>query len=277
MERLNEHEQLQELLGAYALDAVEPDEAAALERHLAMCPRCRAELAEHREVAGLLGYAGAAAPEGVWDRIIAGLEEPPPAMRLARMPIEPPRAEDRPRLVTTSQYRSTPERPSSNVVPIERSRRKAQRRLLVAAVTVAALFATALGIGLAQLRSPRSDVTTVSALQQNLWDAAQHAPGARAISLKSVDGTHAVPAVVLPDGRSYLGPGDLPSLTTDETYQLWGQVGADRISLAVMGSSPNYAEFNTPPAVQVLALTIERPGGVVTSSKSPVATALVPT
>lgn len=82
MERLSGHAELQELLGAYALDAVEPEEAAVIELHLPTCPRCRIELTEHREAAALLGYAGGAAPKGLWDRIIAELEEPPPPFDL---------------------------------------------------------------------------------------------------------------------------------------------------------------------------------------------------
>ena len=45
------HEDIQELLGAYALHAVDPDEAELVERHLETCPRCRAEVEGHREVA----------------------------------------------------------------------------------------------------------------------------------------------------------------------------------------------------------------------------------
>src|ERR1700727_2602092 len=90
MERLTDHEDIEELLGAYALDAVEPDEVEMIERHLEVCPRCRAEVAEHREVTGLLGYVGYEAPAGVWDRISASMQEPPPAMRLARMDAPPP-------------------------------------------------------------------------------------------------------------------------------------------------------------------------------------------
>ena len=74
--------EIEELIGAYALDAVEPDERAAIEAHLAECPRCRAELAEHLEAASYLSYTGAPAPERLWGRIAAALEEPPPAMRL---------------------------------------------------------------------------------------------------------------------------------------------------------------------------------------------------
>ena len=49
------HEQASELLGAYALDAVDGDEFTELEEHLEMCPRCRAELDGLREVAAAMG------------------------------------------------------------------------------------------------------------------------------------------------------------------------------------------------------------------------------
>ena len=63
------HEDIQELLGAYALHAVDPDEAEVVERHLEGCPRCRAEVEGHREVATLIGNSGGDAPDGLWDRI----------------------------------------------------------------------------------------------------------------------------------------------------------------------------------------------------------------
>ncbi|MGH3495547.1 MAG: anti-sigma factor family protein, partial [Sciscionella sp.] len=63
------HDQAAELLGVYALDALDPDEAALVAGHLAECPRCWAELARHHEVAGLLADSGADAPAGLWDRI----------------------------------------------------------------------------------------------------------------------------------------------------------------------------------------------------------------
>jgi Anti-sigma-K factor rskA/Putative zinc-finger len=76
------HEEIQDLLGAYALDAVEPDEAKLIERHLETCPRCRSEVEGHREVASLLGNSGGDAPDGVWDRIADQLDDIPPPMRL---------------------------------------------------------------------------------------------------------------------------------------------------------------------------------------------------
>jgi anti-sigma factor RsiW len=64
-----DHTEIESLLGAYALDAVSPEEAAEIEEHLRTCPRCRAE------VAALLGGGGAEAPAGIWDKISAELGE----------------------------------------------------------------------------------------------------------------------------------------------------------------------------------------------------------
>src|SRR3954468_13451869 len=74
-----------ELLGAYALDAIDDDEREAIEAHLLTCPRCRAEVAEHREVAAFLSK-GAPAPDGVWDRIAAELSPPAPPLRMTFSP-----------------------------------------------------------------------------------------------------------------------------------------------------------------------------------------------
>jgi anti-sigma factor ChrR (cupin superfamily) len=46
--------ELRESLGAYVLGALEPDEAAAVEAHLASCERCRDELAELSPLPSLL-------------------------------------------------------------------------------------------------------------------------------------------------------------------------------------------------------------------------------
>src|SRR4051794_36467036 len=76
------HEQVQALLGAYAIDAVDADEVVAVEAHLEECSRCHAELAEMREVAAFLAHSGGDAPAGLWDRIATSLGENPPPLRL---------------------------------------------------------------------------------------------------------------------------------------------------------------------------------------------------
>src|SRR5512133_3901972 len=78
---------IEELLGAYAMDAVDPDERSQVEDDLETSPRSRAEVDQHREVAALLAFGGAEAPGGVWDRIAASLEEraPEPGPELAKV------------------------------------------------------------------------------------------------------------------------------------------------------------------------------------------------
>jgi len=76
------HHEIEELLGAYALDAVEPQETLEIEEHLRGCPRCRTEVGQHREMAALLAHAGQAA---------AGPASPP-AWRRPNRARRPPRS-----------------------------------------------------------------------------------------------------------------------------------------------------------------------------------------
>ncbi|MGZ4441003.1 MAG: zf-HC2 domain-containing protein, partial [Gaiellaceae bacterium] len=45
-----------ELSAAYALDALEPEDARAFEEHLAHCERCQEEIASFSETARALAY-----------------------------------------------------------------------------------------------------------------------------------------------------------------------------------------------------------------------------
>ncbi len=63
---------LHTLTGAYALDALEPDERADFERHLAECDECAAEVVELRATAARLAAAIAISPpERLRDRVRA--------------------------------------------------------------------------------------------------------------------------------------------------------------------------------------------------------------
>ncbi|MGZ9929535.1 anti-sigma factor [Streptomyces sp. NC-S4] len=77
------------LTGAYALDALEPDERAAVERHLAGCMSCALEVREFSETATRLGLAVAAQPspalrDEVMRRIATVRQEGPPTVRAGR-------------------------------------------------------------------------------------------------------------------------------------------------------------------------------------------------
>ena len=233
------HAEIEELLGAYALDAVDDDEHDAVDRHLAECPRCRAEVTEHREVAALLANAGLPAPDGLWDRLAGVLEAPPPQLALAPV---------------------TPFRP----------RRRAVLRwagAAIAAAVIAVLGVTAVD------QNRRLDNTQAALRQIGLLRAALAAStstGARRAALASPDGRVQASAVLLRDGTGFLVQDDLAPLPADRTYQLWGIIGGDKISLGVLGRRPGVVAFRAAGDVAGFAVTAERVGGAVAPTTPPV-------
>jgi anti-sigma factor RsiW len=240
MERVMEHDEIAELLGAYALDALEPDEAEVVARHLETCPRCSQEVDAHREAAGALAFAGESAPEGLWERIEQGLEEPPPD-EVDLAPVVPVRS----RRADRGDRRRTGLRAAALVV-----------------AAAAAVVIAVLGVQLADLRSKVS----------NLSARTVPAPGAGAVAveLRSPDGVHVVPAVLTTNGTGFVFPGNLPALPPDQTYQLWAIADGKRISVGVLGNTLTLSSFKADGKIDALAITTEDAPGVSTSTKDPV-------
>ena len=232
------HEEIQELLGAYALDAVEADERETIEEHLPTCPRCRSEVEEHLETAALLAAGGAPAPDGIWDRISESLE---PA--------------------DLSRYRE---------------RRRPVSRWLTSAVAAAAL-AAAFVVGaevtgqrqrIEEVAESADDATLVRVATAALLD-----PDARRVTL---EGRGRVEAVVLPDGTGYLVQDSLRPLVERRTYQLWAMNGSTPISAGVLGPDPGVTAFRVDPRVDALAITEEPAGGVAEPTSDPLVVGEVP-
>lgn len=76
-----------DLTAAYVLDALEPDEARAFERHVAGCPDCRRELDELAPVATALALAVAPSPPppGLRERVLADARRPARVVPLRRI------------------------------------------------------------------------------------------------------------------------------------------------------------------------------------------------
>ncbi len=243
---MNGHDEIAELLGAYALDAVDADEAAAVEAHLAECPRCAAEVADHREVAALLAHTGAPAPEGLWSQISASLEEPPPEMAI---PLR------------------TPDRPRSDVVDLADRRRTP--RWVPGAAVAAALVVVALITGLVVSDDDSAGDRDEQIAAPELEDVARRVmndPDAARVVLASPEGDLEAPAAIADDGAGYLMGNTLPALDQSQTYQLWGIRGDLVVSLGVLGSSPGTVAFHVGDGVDALAITQEVAGGVVSSA-----------
>jgi hypothetical protein len=243
------HQEIQDLLGAFALDAVDDDERDLIEAHLAGCPRCRAEVATHRETAALLAHGGDRAPEGVWARITANLEEAPPD------------------LAPMASLDDARER---------RSRRSISMRAAAAmgavAAALTAFFGWRIGVQDERLDRVRAELEEI-AVQDGLRRAATAAladTGAEQVRLASFDGRTGVHVVRLPDGTGFAVADGLPPLPADRTYQLWALRQDAKISLGLLGQDPDVAPFQMVGPVLGYAITDEAAGGVKESTQSPV-------
>ncbi|MCU0309523.1 MAG: anti-sigma factor [Acidimicrobiales bacterium] len=265
--------EIEELLGAYALDAVDPDERRVVERHLLDCPRCRAELAGHLEVASWMAGGGAAAPDGLWDRIAGALEERPPEMRLTVADLDVARQAHGSAAAAPAAPVPAADRRGAEVVSLSSRRRVTQ--VLVGAVSVAAAVILVLGIVVARQEDRIDEIgrEVASVDMQRAAGQAMADPAATKVALTPPAGGDAkATVVVLGDGAGFVLGTDLPPLLDDRTYQLWGIQGDRVISLGVLGSAPTVSAISTGGVgFTTYALTEEDPGGVPQSSNDPVA------
>lgn len=229
------HHEIEALLGAYALDAVDPDEAREVESHLGECPRCRAEVAAHREVAALL-VSGAAAPDGAWDRIAAELGDAPPPV-----PIEVALGRRRPRGVVVGLAAA-------------------------AAVLVVALVGAVLVTGdddvtaddqqlAALLADPDTEVVDLQTVDGH--------SGARALIGEDGD------SVLLTTDLPALGAGQTYQLwgLPDGTEEM--------VSLGVLGPEPGRDDFHVEGDISALAISQEPGGGSTEPTNDPLVTGSV--
>ncbi|MBO0747027.1 MAG: anti-sigma factor [Acidimicrobiaceae bacterium] len=255
------------MLGAYALDALDPEETAAVEDHLAECPRCRSEVAAYRNTASLLATPGGEAPPGVWDRIAAqltfddaapgeDLPEPPRVLPNLRPPDLRPENFAAPNQVP-------PDGSTSNVVALRRRRRVALPGV-AALAAAAAVAAVVLGVSAANLNHRVNSLASAlhtSGLQQAAASAVLSSDH-QSVRLTSATSHKAAEVVILPDGNAYLVRSDLPALDSARTYQLWGLANGKAVSLGLLGSHPSVAAFRVDHDVSRLMVTAEPSGGV---------------
>jgi hypothetical protein len=238
------HDEIIDLLGAYALDAVDDDERVVVRDHLAGCARCRAEVQEHQEVATFLAHGGGDAPAGVWERIAGSLEESPPGLRLV------------------------PADPASPPAPARRLPRPGRLSLVAAAAAAAVVGVLGLQVTRQDDRIDELEVALDEPLEV-AYAAALADPRSDIIELASPDGQVALRGAVAPDGTGYLRAAPLPGLDADRTYQLWGGAGDQLVSLGVLGHDPDIVSFTAHP-YELFAITEEASPGVITSANPPV-------
>ena len=213
---------LHSLAAPYALDALDEQEEHSFEEHLAVCERCRLDLAGLREAAAFLAYG-------------ADRATPPPELKERIL----------------AQARA--ERP--NVVPLRRRRNWTLPITAVAAV--AACAAVVLGIWAATLQNSTDPLEKV--LSQ---------PGSKLIPMGQAGGV-----AVAPSGDAALAI-SVPRAPAGKTYEAWvirgGQAAPAGLFQGRSGTS--VVEVARPvPAGSVVAVTLERAGGVTKPTSKPLA------
>jgi len=227
------HAEVSELLAAYALDAVDPAEAAEVENHLAECRLCQLELAEHHQIAGaFLAEDSTPPPAHVWEKISQQLAEAPPPLHLVH----------------------------------EQKKRPPLKRLWIPLVAAAVLVVGGLGIQVVRLESQisglQSSVSRVGLAQVAALATLQ--PGSRDIHMLSSQGKDVGEVVVRPNGLSYMVTSTLPDLSPSRVYQIWGLSGHQVVSLGLLGRNPSPSVFQIDSHITTLMITAEPAGGVVT-------------
>ncbi|HLX31639.1 MAG TPA: anti-sigma factor [Gaiellaceae bacterium] len=196
---------LHDLTAAYAVDALDPEQAEAYERHLAQCEQCRIQLAELSEAAATLAF-GPVAPA------------PPPHLR------------------TSILAAAAAER--TNVVPLRRN------PWLTRGLAVAAAAAACVVVGFAVASTRSNSVTYVSG------------------------------AVVLgPGGSATLHVSGLTAAPHGKTYEAWiipSHSSARPAGLFSGGRATSLRLHGTVPRNAVVAVTVERAGGVSSPTTTPI-------
>lgn len=232
------HEELEVLVSAHALDALEPAEAEAVQAHLAGCAPCRAAFDEALETAAALamGVPGAEPPADLRDRILSAARATPQASPA----------------------------PAAAAPVVARPRRRFTE-IFTPSHNFAAAFALAAGLLGVLYLSERSRASDLEA-QRDASALVSHAiaaPGARVVALSGPGGTGGG-AVVLAADRKPLVVADLLPAPPGKVWEVWTiPPDGKPVSVGLMRGGPeNVVELSQPldPAATV-AITPEPDDG----------------
>jgi anti-sigma-K factor RskA len=234
---------LDALLGAYALDALDEDERARVDAYLAPNEAARDEVDELLESAASLALApvdDVSAPPELWERISAHLGDD--------------------------------DGTETNVVKPSFWRRPRTVAVLGIAAAVAIVVLAASLVVVARDNSSPQNLEAA-------YNRAVGQHGARVVALSRANGSPVATAVVLPDGSGYLRNDAMSPLPNGETYQLWAIAGTATqpvaISAGVLGTDPGTVAFHTSGDLAGLGLSVEHVPGAVQPTQPVYASATI--
>lgn len=223
----DEHREIQSLLGAYALGAVDVDDQRRVESHLPECLPCRDEVANHLEVAGMLSL--------LFDERQTGSSHSP-------------------------------------VTSLDDRRERRRNDWWYAAAAVAAIVVLAVGFVTQTVRLQGVERQLASATLDDVAAAAAGSDTADTLVLANGEGAAVAEVVLLPDGTGFLTIEGLPEVEDGRTYQLWGVMDDEVVSVGLAGGGPGTTTFTADTLrLDALVITEEEAGGVPVSEADAVA------
>jgi anti-sigma-K factor RskA len=236
----NAHE-IHALSGAYAVDALDAEEKALFEAHLAACSACRAEVADLQEAtASMAGTTETDPPPALRDSVLAAIK--------AVRPLPPETAPEEPEPATT--VRSLP-----------------VRRRLTAFAAAAALLAAA-GAGTVVWHEATSSDQGSSAVDRVL-----QASDAKRVTLTLGGRTSASVVRSVSEGKAVLITRGMPDAPSDRVYELWLQTPAGTMVPAGLmhGGSTTVVLKGDATNATAAGITIEPKGGSESPTSEPIA------
>jgi len=232
-----------DLTGAYVLRAMDDDEAAAFETHLAACSRCQDEVRSLQSVAARLGDSVA---------------EPPPAALRERV---------------LSQARQTRQLPPTEAVTSISSRAarrpSAPGRWLAVAAAMLLLVAGAAGV-VAYESNQRANSLAVAADQLNEL---LSQPDVSMQQSAVAGGGEATLVSSRAAGQAVLLTSGVPATDSSSTYQLWSidEAGATSLGLFNPGDDDRgAARVELPASTVTFGMTVEPAGGSPAPTTPPI-------
>ena len=256
-------------VGAYVVNALDPEELEEFEAHLAVCPTCSREVVEFGETAAELSLlASAPPPAALRGSILSAVSEVrplppeslPPASPAVIAPVEP----------TARVPLTAPDeiRPAVDELALRRQ----QRRTRVLTVLVAAVVAAAVALGGVVYTLVQARQTQVA--QQAAETELLTAPDVQTYSATMKDGGQISFVVSRSLNRALFIGKDLPAVGSDRTYQLWTLEGERPIPDNLVAGGGDRKEFfrETLDGVTSLAVSIEAAGGAQQPTPSTIQT-----
>ncbi len=240
-----DHSVYEELVAAYAIDALDIEETSLMEEHLTSCDQCASDVASfHEALAEVAPTATLAKDDALWAKIESQIT-----------PKE--NSGSGTNIVDISQRRrgSIWLRPSSAVAAIA---------LIVAFVSTA----TAIGTNSSKASFTKSNTAMESQIVAN----AIASPGSKMLHLTSASSKYSLNIVITKDGKAYITSGDLPPLNGQKSYQVWGIRANGMVSIMVFGSHMKGVAFSLPAnaGFAQIAVTQEPMGGSPAPTSTPI-------